>query len=182
MGEPGKCDHLWHTGWHMAGLWQGQLALFLLLTAYSGAQGLWVLLPAHALPVGLQTWWGPGRKGGRAGRCPVCPLKTPKPGPSPFPPRQHHRHTRPHSRSPVNPEGKAGGPHFGLLSCTPPPGPCTHTSTHTLSRAGNTAAAPASTADDGRHRRTHTCSPPRHAAPEDTTRSHRMPRLQNNSK
>lgn len=118
-------------------------------------------LPAHVLSVWLQTWW---RHSGRKGGMLLCFFrKTSKPDPSPSPPcpppHNTDRHTRPHSpealpeapcppclgqtqQGPVSPEGKAGSPHFGPLSPSPPPALCPHKSAHTLTSAGNTATAP----------------------------------------
>lgn len=131
-----------------------QPGLFLLLTAYSGA------LPARTLPVWLQTSWGLREEG--RGRDTALSSETPKPGPSPFPPRQHHRHTRPHPREPcprspahcalsVLREGR--GPTLRASVPAPPTGPVgSHVRAHTEQRWEH-SRGPTSTADDGTHSR-----------------------------
>lgn len=119
-----------------AGTWRGfgkrQLALFLLLTAYSGAQGLWVLLPAHALPVGLQTWWGPGEEGREGGTLPCLSSENPQAWPQPLSsPTTPQAHKAPFPE-PCQSRGKGRGPALRASVLHPPTGPMhSHVHTHT---------------------------------------------------
>ena len=118
------------------GTWRGfgkrQPGLFLLLTAYSGAQRLWVLLPAHALPVGLQTWWGPGEEGWEGGTLPCLSSENPQAWPQPLSsPTTPQAHKAPFPE-PCQSQGKGRGPALRASVPAPPTGPMrSHVHTHT---------------------------------------------------